>query len=328
MADTLGYGIVGFGRVAEQHVKRAEGAQMELLAACDGSPERRAVAASLGAMAYEDFREMLGHPGLELVIVCTPPDSHCDLTVRAVEARKHVMVEKPFALNLEEAHRMVDAARNSGLVITAHQNRRYDGDFLTVRKILETGLLGEAYAIESRKMAYMETWSTWGTPEFKPEWRSKRDYGGGLVYDWGSHLGDQVLQIAPAEVESVFADLQSRVWSDEVDDHFRAIVRFTDGSTSTIEVSANARLELPRWHISGDKGTLVSEGKAFKLKTADAEYDFACQSSTPELVHQNLYEAIRNGAELLIKPKEILRTVRLLDSIFDSAKIGEAIRWQ
>jgi predicted dehydrogenase len=264
---------------------------------------------------------------VELVIVCTPPNTHCELAVKAAEADKHVMVEKPFAMNQEEAHRMVETAARRGRTMTAHQNRRFDGDFLAVRKILETGLLGTVYSIESRKMGYMEGWATWGTPEFLPEWRVQRKYGGGLVYDWGSHLGDQLLQIAPAPVESVYADTQSRVWSKEVDDHFKALIRFTDTSVATLEVSANAQLGLPRWLVCGDKGTLVSQDGKFLLKTREAEYEFPYQPSDRERIHRNLREAIHSGAELLVKPQEILQTVRLLDSIFDSAKIGEVIRW-
>lgn len=327
MERTVGLGIVGFGRVAEQHCDQTEASGLELVAACDGSPERREVAASYGAKAYADYDALLARSDVELVIVCTPPNTHCELTLKALDAGKHVMVEKPFAMDVEEAHQMTEAAARRGRILTAHQNRRFDGDFVAVQKILETGLLGTVYSIESRKMDYMKGWPTWGTPAFLPEWRVMRKYGGGLVYDWGSHLGDQILQVAPASVESVYAECQSRVWSKEVDDHFKALVRFSDGTAAVIEVSANAHFGLPRWLVCGEKGTLISENGGFVLKTTDAEYEFGRQPTDRGCIHQNLHDAICSGADLLIKPEEILRNVRLLDSIFDSAKIGEVIRW-
>lgn len=328
MSEQLGFGIIGFGRVGELHAERGTKAGMRLLAACDGTGERRNAAEKLGAQAFSSMDEMLAVPGLVAVIVSTPPNTHCECALKAIQAGKHVMVEKPFAMSLEEAHQMVNAAKQKGVRITAHQNRRFDGDYLTVRQILDTGLLGRVYSIESRNMGYKEEWATWGTPAFKPEWRVMRKFGGGLVYDWGAHYGDQLLQLVPSEVETVFADLQSRVWSKEVDDHFKAFVRFKDGTTGTIEVSANTHIGLPRWLVCGNKGTLLSDGKKFTVKTTDAEYDFARCPSQAERIHENFRCAIETREELLIKPEQILRTTRLLDSIFDSAKIGEVIRWQ
>ena len=334
MSQKLGIGIVGMGKVSEsQHCKRIQkfSDKFELAAACDQSAERLAVARdTYGAKGtYENYDDMLADPAVELVIVATPPNLHRDMTLAAIGAGKHALVEKPFAMSLAEAREIVAAAKEACVMVAGHQNRRFDADYLTVKKVVESGVLGSIYACESRWMGWSPGWATWGVEEFNPRWRVQKQHGGGMVYDYASHLGDQVLRMIPKPIASVYGDLQSRVWSEEVDDHFKAVIRYEDGTTSTIEASSNARLSLPRWYIIGNNGTLLKQTQGrdpVVVATEDGETEHEVVPQEWDSLFLSFHDTIRNGAEPWVTPEHLLETMGLIDAIFASAEQGEAVK--
>ncbi|HYO70808.1 MAG TPA: Gfo/Idh/MocA family oxidoreductase, partial [Archangium sp.] len=131
--------------------------------------------------------ELLTDPSLELVIIATPNDSHAALAERALLAGKHVVVEKPFTLDSAEALRLDALARERGRCLTVFHNRRWDGDFLTVRQLLEQGRLGRLFSFESHFDRFR--------PQVKARWKEDDVPGGGTLWDLGSHLIDQALQL-------------------------------------------------------------------------------------------------------------------------------------
>ena len=155
----------------------------------------------------EERREQVGreHPGVEVVgtadevweraaeldlaVIATPNKSHLPLGLAALEAGLAVVVDKPLALNAAEARSLVDAAAEHGLMLTAFQNRRWDGDFLTLRRLLDANELGRVHRFESR----FERWR----PQLGDGWRERTPAaeGGGLLLDLGSHLVDQAVQL-------------------------------------------------------------------------------------------------------------------------------------
>jgi len=322
------------GKVSEsQHCKRIQkfSDKFELAAVCDQSQERLAVARdTYGAKAaYEKYDDMLADPNVEFVIVATPPNLHREMTLAAVRAGKHALVEKPFAMNLAEAKEIVDAAEQAGVVVAGHQNRRFDADYLAVKRVVQSGVLGNIYACESRWMGWSPGWAEWGVKEFNPRWRVQKQHGGGMVYDYASHLGDQILRMIEKPIATVYGDLQSRVWSDEVDDHFKALIRYEDGTTATIEASSNARLSLPRWYIIGDKGTLLKQTQGrdpVVVATDDGETQHEVGSPQWDALFLNMYDAIREGAEPLVTPDHLLETMALIDAIFASAERGQVVK--
>ncbi|MBC7288960.1 MAG: Gfo/Idh/MocA family oxidoreductase, partial [Armatimonadetes bacterium] len=295
----------------------------------DPSEARREVARSKhGCRVYADIEELLADDEVELVVIATPPNMHCEQAIAAAEAGKHVLVDKPFSMNFDEAKQMVMAAQQAGVIITGNQNRRWDSDYLTVKKAIADGLLGTVYDRESRWSHCTATWATYGVAEFNPSWRVQRRFGGGMVYDYASHLGDQMLRMVDAPLESVYADLQSRIWSSEVDDHFRAQLRFADGSAAIIEATNNVRHPLPRWFVIGTEGTLVSYpvgGCDVHVYRDDGESVVEPVQAPRGIIYRNIADVLRRGGELLVKPEHLVETMRLISMIFRSAESGEVV---
>ena len=332
MADgPIGVGIVGYGKVGEgQHGRYASELDDFFVAAVCDPAEGRLEAAKQkhGCRVYRDYEDLLADDEVALVAICTPPNMHCEQAIAAAQAGKHVIVDKPFSMTYEEAKQMAAAAEEAGVMITGNQNRRWDSDYLTVKKAIADGLLGEVYDRESRWSHCTEAWATWGVPDFNPSWRVQRRYGGGMVYDYASHLGDQMLRMVDAPLESVYADLQSRIWSEEVDDHFRAELRFGDGTTAIIEATNNVRHGLPRWFVIGTEGTLVSYpvgGCDVHVYRDDGEQVVEPVRVPPGIVYRNIGDVLRRGGELLVKPEHLLETMRLISMIFRSAETGEVV---
>ncbi len=330
--DFVGVGVVGYGRVGEgQHAEFASKLDdMKLVAVCDPAEGRRQAAQQKhGCRTYADLDEFLSDPELDLVAICTPPSMHCEQAIAAAQAGKHCIVDKPFALSYEQAKQMIAAARESGVVITGFQNRRWDSDYLTVKKAIDDGLLGDVYHRESRWSHFTANWACYGVEEFNPTWRVQRKFGGGMVYDYASHLGDQMLRMVSAPLESVWADLQSRIWSNEVDDHFRAELRFADGTTALLEATNNVRHSLPRWFVIGTEGTLVSQpvgGCEVRVFTDSGEQLLEPVSAPRTIIYENVRDVILGRqSELLVKPEHLLETMRLISMIFRSAETGEVV---
>ena len=329
--DSIGVGVIGFGKVGEsQHCKYAEETpEFRVAAVADGSDERRAAAKEkFEANVYGSVDEILKDDRVELVVVATPPVSHCEITLKAIEAGKHVIVEKPFSMTGADAKQMVDAAAAKGVILTSNQNRRWDHDYLTVRKAIADGLLGDVYSIESRWMHFGESWATWGVEGFNPSWRVQRQWGGGMVYDYACHLGDQILRMVDSPVQSVFADCQSRIWSEEVDDHFKCFVRFANDVTAWLEATNNARVTLPRWYVLGDRASLIAGpvmSSEIKLVTDEGDQMLDVVREPAGVIYRNLAGVLREGEDLAVKPEHVLQTMQLVDAIFESAEKGASV---
>ena len=172
--------IVGLGGMGNWH--RETIAEIDNLTVCgafDLKEERQQFARDNGLYAYGSFEEVLADPKVDIVLCATPNDQHHDIVVRALRAGKNVVCEKPVAMSSVELADMMAVAKETGKVFVVHQNRRWDEDFLTVKKIFEEKMLGETFRIESR---------VHGSRGIPGDWRQEKEHGGGMVLDWGVHL--------------------------------------------------------------------------------------------------------------------------------------------
>jgi predicted dehydrogenase len=192
-------------------------------------------------------------PELDLAVIATPNDIHLPLGLAALEAGLAVVVDKPLALNAEEGRALVDAAAERGLMVTALQNRRWDGDFLTVRKLLDTGELGRVHRFESR----FERWR----PETGDGWRERTPAakGGGLLLDLGSHLVDQAVQLF-GPVSKLYAEVDSRREGAVADDDVFLALEHESGVHSHLWASVLAADPGPRFRVLGDRAAYVKHG--------------------------------------------------------------------
>lgn len=332
MGDRLGVGIVGYGKVASgAHRRWITGRDtVRLAAVCDTTPVRRDAALSdnPGVAVYDGYDEFLADPEIDLVVVTTPPNSHRDLAVRAAEAGKHVFVDKPFAMTRAEALDMLAAADKTGVVMHCHQSRRYDGEYRRIREVVRAGRIGEIVHIRRVWSQYGEAWASWGIPGFNPTWRVQREFGGGMVYDYAPHCGDQVLQLMAEPLSQVYADVRSIKFSKEVDDHFSCTMRFAGGATALVEASNMARLESPHWYVVGTTGCITAQGVNSPIQVLTDEMD------EPEILqplnelqdlYDNLIAACAGGAKANVTPDELKASMGLIDAIFASGKSGAAV---
>lgn len=243
--------MVGFGGMAGWHfdlIKDLE--DLEVAGIWDIKEERREYASQLNIRVYTGLEELLADPQVDLVLIAAPNDVHKSVAIAALEAGKNVVSEKPVTLSSTDLQEMMDAADRTGRFLTVHQNRRWDEDFLTVKRILEEGKLGEVFRMESR---------VHGSRGIPGDWRQEKEHGGGMVLDWGVHLLDQALLFYPGvKLHTVYATV-THVTNQLVDDGFTADLGFANGVHILVEVGTSNFIQLPRWYVLGANGSALIE---------------------------------------------------------------------
>lgn len=342
--------IVGFGGMAEWHYDLIE--KMDCLSVAgiwDIKEERRAYARSRNIHVYGSFEELLADKTVDLVLAATPNDVHKSIAIAAMAAGKNVVSEKPVTLCSADLREMVDASKKYSRFLTVHQNRRWDEDFLTIKKIMDEGILGEVYRLESR---------VHGSRGIPGDWRQEKEHGGGMVLDWGVHLLDQALLLFPGiPVETVYATL-TNVTNQLVDDGFTADLGFANGVHMTVEVGTSNFISLPRWYILGTDGTAMigdwgenvkivracgsDEEDVVPVRTAAGltktmaprREDSIFTEERPEEksdiceFYRNVTAVLEGREESLIKLEEAARVMRVMEAVFYSAKKRQVVRFE
>jgi predicted dehydrogenase len=190
---------------------------------------------------FSSPEEIWGDEEIEAVLLAVPNDLHKEYTLVAAKAGKNIICEKPIALSSKEAQEMYVATEKAGVIFSVHQNRRWDEDFLTVKKIIKSKQIGEVYLIESRVM---------GANGIPGDWRKKKAQGGGMMLDWGVHLIDQALQMIESEVESLYCEY-SYIYGEEVEDGCAHTLNFSNGVKYRIVIATDCFRNLPRWQDYG-----------------------------------------------------------------------------
>ena len=336
------YGLIGFGGMGKWHTEILENVpEIELAGIYDIKEEKRKLAEEAGFHTYETEEAMLADESIDVILVATPNGTHRPIALRAMEAGKNVIVEKPATLSLKELTELEDMAGKTGRFLTVHQNRRWDEDLLTVREILKDQTMGEIFRIESR---------VHGSRGIPGDWRKEKAHGGGMVLDWGVHLFDQIFRLTgERRLKTVYATL-TNVTNQEVDDGFTAVLRFEGGLEVLVEVGTNNFISLPRWYVLGENGSAVVEdwdlsGKIVKAfseeekeivpvrtaagltKTmAPRREDTIRVEELPRVpgdiadFHRNVAAVLLRGEEPAVKLPEVKRVMRLMETVFESAE--------
>lgn len=311
----------------------------------DINPERIRWAEERGYYVYGSFEEVLADDSVDIVLIATPNHLHREQAIRAMRAGKHVLCEKPVMINSEDMKAVIQTARETGKIFYPRQNRRWDPDYLIIKKIYEEKLIGNTFRIESR---------VHGSRGIPGDWRGKKECGGGMLLDWGVHILDRMLVLIPEKIKSVYCQL-SHVMSDEVDDGFTAYLNFDNGVSVVIEVGTCNFISLPLWYIAGDHGSAVihnwnCEGHMVQLSSwddKDAKPILAGAGLTktmaprtdsslktlplpkPEFDHNELYsnlaDAIDGTAEQIVTMEHALRVIELMETLLKSAEKNEVI---
>ncbi|MCR4342260.1 MAG: Gfo/Idh/MocA family oxidoreductase [Gemmatimonadaceae bacterium] len=272
----IGYGLAG----AVFHAPLiATTPGLRLAAVVTGNTERREEArrSHPDAVLFDTPARLWKHAAdLDLVVVASPNRTHVPLALAALAAGLHVVVDKPLAPTAVEGRRLIDEARERRLMLTVFHNRRWDGDFLTICRLLREGALGEPLRFESR----FERWR----PVPKPDWRElgAPEEAGGLLYDLGSHLIDQAL-ILFGPASHVYAELDRRRSSVEVDDDSFVALTHASGVRSHLFMSAVAAQCGPRIRLLGSRAAYVKHGLDVQEAMLRKDRRFDPTGSTQEL---------------------------------------------
>jgi predicted dehydrogenase len=250
----IGVGIVGYGlagrRFHAPFIEAADGLRLAAIATSDDERRRRAASEHPDAAIVGSVDELLARSDVELVVVASPNRSHAPVGIRALEAGRHVVVDKPIAMDVPDAERLIEAADRAGRVLSVFQNRRWDGDFLTIRGLIDRAELGAIDSIETR----FERWAA-----VSDEWRETAVEAGGPHRDLGAHLVDQCLQLF-GPVERVYAEIDRRRPGSQVEDSVFVALEHANGVHARVWTSLIAGRTGPRFRIRGLAGEYVKEG--------------------------------------------------------------------
>ena len=343
-------GIIGFGGMGKHHAKRAPLAEVKVISAADILPDRALEAQAAGLEAYSSADELLAKSDINTVILTVPKHLHREMCIKASKAGKNVITEKPAALNTKELDEMEKACLDAGVIFTAHQNRRWDRDMLTAKFALDSGIIGNIFTVESKLHSgngYMH------------EWHLYKEFGGGMMYDWGVHLIDQILFMMPgAKINTIFADIKN-VLHEQVDDYFKIILKMDNRITAHIELSTYILDYQPRWLVGGDKGTMIvkdfgCDGAVYKTgklmdklpsqiveTVAGPTRQFAPvppggieKNALPEIksdineFYLNFRDVINGVSELRVKIPEVRRVLAVMEAAVKSSETGQSIAFE
>ena len=200
--------VVGYGGMGKYHADNIEKFEnFNLVGIYDIKEERCELARENNVKAYESFEAVLADDKVELIVCATYNDCHKDIAIRAMKAGKNVISEKPVTMCSEDLADMIKVSEETGKLFTVHQNRRWDNDYRTIKNIIDKNELGKVFAIDSR---------VYGSRGIPGDWRQEKEHGGGMVFDWGVHLLDQILMINEGKtIESVYATV-THITNDDV----------------------------------------------------------------------------------------------------------------
>lgn len=342
---SIGVGFVGYGLAGRlfhsPYAAAVDG--LRIAAIATSNPERAASAAAdhPGATIVGTVDELLAHPEVEVVAVVTPNRSHVPIGIRALEAGRHVVVDKPVAMDVPEAERLIEAAERSGQLLTVYQNRRWDGDFQTVLGVVESGVLGRIDSLEARfeRVAPVDG-----------QWREDATEAGGPHRDLGAHLVDQSLVLfGPAA--RVFAQMDRRRDGSQVEDSTFVAIDHEGGVRSRLWTSLIAAHPSPRLRVRGLAGEYVKEhldpqeqqlfagmrpgDRGFGEQDPDAWGRIHATDGgvtvVPTVVSdyrrywELMRDAVRGEGPVPVDPIDAVRGLRVLEAAEESARTGGVV---
>ena len=347
----FGFAVIGYGGMGSWHtrkVKNEMGEYAELIGIYDIDPARNKVAEENGIHAFASREELLADERIDLVTVATPNDYHKEIVMAALRAGKNVISEKPVTICSADLEEMIACANECGKLFTVHQNRRWDEDYLTMKKLLDDGTLGKVFRIESRVQ---------GSRGIPGDWRNQKQHGGGMVFDWGIHLLDQALMMTlPRKLETVYAEL-TNVTNENCDDGFRATLIFDDGLSFYVEVTTSNFISLPLWYMLGENGTSVIDDwdcngktvmvsdwenrdavpivagagitKTMAPRTDDTikEYPLDVQKADWGEYYKNVFAYLRGEEPIIVTHDQQRRLLKLVEAISESGKENKVVEF-
>jgi predicted dehydrogenase len=326
MAATIGVGFCGAGRIVRSnHLPNLEQRRDRYRVAgfYDVAADRAAECAGSQYTAYPTYEELLADASIDLVVVATKPlRTHSPAARQALEAGKHVLIEKPMAATSKECDELIELARRKERVLTVHHNRRLDLDFLATCDLIRRGKIGDPRLIVNSV--------------------GSGGYEGGDFEDWGVHLIDQALQLNPSALQEVSAILANPAGGTLNGGYGEATLRFARPPVVRAamlprpqQYLVNGTPAFGRFYALGSAGTFVQRTieDPRDLMNSTQNFDqFRPDYVVPDYLritrreyYDHLYESLANGAPLLVKPGEARNAIRVLELLAESALAGRTV---
>ncbi|WP_424494852.1 Gfo/Idh/MocA family oxidoreductase [Salinimicrobium sp. GXAS 041] len=282
------------------------------------------------ANIVEDYSKIINDPAVDLVVVTTPNHLHKEFAKKALEANKHVVLEKPFTPTAKDAAELITLAQQKDKILSVHHNRRWDSDFLTLQKIIKEDKLGKIVEYE----AHFDRFRNY----VKDSWKEEKNIpGSGILYDLGSHLIDQALVLFGKPVE-IFANLRKQRENSEVVDNFELILFYEDLKV-TLKAGMLVKELGPTYSLFGRNGTYVKyhrdvqeealqNGKIpsneptwgeeppeiwGKINTIEEEGHIQSEPGNYRKFYQNIYDTITEKTELYVKPEQARDVIKVIE---------------
>jgi scyllo-inositol 2-dehydrogenase (NADP+) len=345
---TINVGLVGYGLSGSVFhaplIEKVEG--LALTTVLSSNPEK----------VHKDYpnvavvptlNRLLDDKNISLVVISTPNDTHYDFTKQAIEAGKHVIVEKPFMIHTADADELIELAHQRNVMLSVYQNRRWDNDFLTIRHLLQTDLLGEVNTYEVHYDRYR--------PTVNDRWRERPIAGSGTLYDLGSHLIDQALFLFGTP-DSVWADVRAQRAGAKTDDYFHLVLGYPQQRV-ILHAGSLVREPGPHFQIHGSRGSFIKYGldsQEDALKAGkrpgdpgwgeDTEKDYGeltvdageltvkgkikTLTSGYERYYQGIVEALTQGKPAPVAAEDGRNTIQVIEYALQSQKEQRVITFQ
>jgi predicted dehydrogenase len=352
MHEPIRVGLIGFGLAGEVFhaplIAFTPQLELQSIVTSDAGRQERARAAYPTASIVSNVEDIWSAASEhDLVVIATPNRSHVPLAQRALEANLAVVIDKPMAPTSADGERLVEEAERRGLLLTVLQNRRWDGDYLTLRKLLREGVLGNVVRFESR-------FERWRPSVNHDAWRERAEPedAGGLLFDLGAHLIDQAVQAFGAPTH-VYAEVERRRPGAEVDDDSFVALRHPDETLSHLWMSVVAAIRAPRIRVLGLGGAFEKFGldvqeEALRngIRPGDPGWgreppdawgtvQVGSETRTVETepgaypaFYRLLADAMRAGGAPPVDPRDSVQGLRIIEAAFESARTGAVVPFE
>ncbi|MEO6846300.1 MAG: Gfo/Idh/MocA family oxidoreductase [Chthoniobacterales bacterium] len=334
MSQPIKTAIIGLGRAGwHLHLEpMLKHGGYQITAVTDPIAERRKEAQEkCGCEEYENIDALLAKADCELVIVATPSAFHFSDAQKVLEAGKHCALEKPMALNFEEASKLAELAKSKKLLLTVNHAYLFLPEFHHLKEVVDSGVLGRIFHIRGFWPRYSRRW----------DWQTLKKNGGGILNNWGSHIASVALPLLDSKVASVASDIQLVKDAGDTEDHMEILLKTESGASANLLVTSACAYPGVRWMLLGEFGTLSSDGTTSHLKyydPADAprpqldesmaaasrkynseelpwkEKSMPSEPSTPvPTFHENLAAFLGGKAPLISSAEAAVEVIRVLD---------------
>jgi predicted dehydrogenase len=280
---------------------------------------------------YSSLKEFCADDTIDLGICAVPDHAHKEVVLELVEAGKHAITEKPFGLNVAECTEMIESARRANVMLSVYQQRRWDGDYLTIKNIVNQGMIGDVFHIEAYSGKY-------GSGGYRG-WSGDKSKSGNVLLGVGAHHVDQILNMMPGKVEHVYGFFQKRCWWDNtIEDQGNCVIKFEGGRIAEYEYTYLGSISKPRWRILGDRGGItVASGpvqKYFAEKGSHLGKDISYRNGYAEEIkvpmvdkseasyYVNIADHLLTGVPLAVTPESARRNIAVMEAAETAWKTG------